>query len=168
MEIAPLANRPETVDALAKLIVSVVADGASVSFMHPLPIEEASRFWAASLVEAEARRRVLLGAWLDERLVGTVTLLLDLPPNQPHRAEIAKLITALDVRNRGIARALMAEAERIARAEGRSLLTLDTASERGAAGFYEKMGFTACGRIPDFALTPYGALCDTILYFKRI
>jgi ribosomal protein S18 acetylase RimI-like enzyme len=101
-------------------------------------------------------------------LVGTVTLLLDCPPNQPHRGEIAKMMTSVGFRGRGIARALMLEAQRIARERGRSLLTLDTASEEGAGPFYDKLGFVRVGEIPDYAYKPHGGLCGTIIYYKRI
>ena len=99
---------------------------------------------------------------------GTVTLDLDTPPNQPHRADIAKLMTALRWRGRGVARALMIEAERVAAARGRTLLTLDTAEEDGAAGLYERLGFTFAGAIPDYAFKPLGGLTVTILYYKAL
>jgi ribosomal protein S18 acetylase RimI-like enzyme len=110
----------------------------------------------------------VLGAFDDGALVATVTLLLDCPPNQPHRAEIAKLMTRVSHRGRGIARALMLEAERIAVERGRTLLTLDTAEEDGAAALYEGLGFIRAGLIPDYAYKPHGGLTGTILYFKRI
>ena len=132
--IAALAPDGETVDALAEMLVEVVAHGGSVSFMHPLASADAKAFWTGSLAAAQAGDRVVLGAREDGRLVATVTLLLDCPPNQPHRAEIAKLMTRVHARGRGLARALMLEAERIAVARGRTLITLDTAEEDGAAG----------------------------------
>src|SRR5262249_44111745 len=93
---------------------------------------------------------------------------LDCPPNQPHRGEIAKMMTRVSQRGRGIARALMTEAERIAIERGRTLLTLDTAAEEGAGPFYEKLGFTRAGVIPDYEYRPPGGLCGTITYWKRI
>jgi ribosomal protein S18 acetylase RimI-like enzyme len=101
-------------------------------------------------------------------LVGTVTLLLDCPQNQPHRAEIAKLMTRVSHRRRGVARALMLAAEHAAVERARTLLTLDTAVEDGAAGLYERLGFQYAGVIPDYALKPHGGLSGTILYWKRI
>src|SRR5262249_1892886 len=135
---------------------------------HPLAPEVAADFWTQSLAAADAGRRVVLGAIEDDQLVGTVTLLLDCPPNQPHRGEIAKLMVRPGRRGRGVARALMLEAERIARDRGRPLLTLDTAAEDGAGPFYEKLGFVRAGIIPDYALKPYGGLCGTIIYWKRL
>jgi GNAT superfamily N-acetyltransferase len=169
MNIAPLASTPETVAALADLLRETVAAGGSVSFMHPLPTEVASAFWSKSLQAADAGDRVVLGAIDDDgQLVATVTLLLDCPPNQPHRGEIAKMMTRVNHRGRGIARALMIEAERLAVERGRTLLTLDTAEDEGAGPFYEKLGFTRAGVIPDYAYKPYGGLCGTIIYWKRI
>jgi GNAT superfamily N-acetyltransferase len=168
MEIAPLTCSPETVAALAALLRETVAAGGSVSFMHPLDPGVAAAFWTRSLAAADAGERVVLGAFEDDQLVATVTLLLDCPPNQPHRGEIAKMMTRLDRRGRGLARALMVEAERIAVERGRTLLTLDTADEEGAGPFYEKLGFTPAGVIPDYAYKPHGGLCGTIIYWKRV
>lgn len=168
MEILQLRPGPEAVAQLADLLVETVANGGSVSFMHPLATEVAAAFWTKSLTAAQAGERVVLGAMEDGRLVSTVTLLLDCPPNQPHRGEIAKMMTRVSCRGRGIARSLMVEAERIACERGRTLLTLDTAAEQGAGPFYEKLGFTRAGVIPDYAYKPHGGLCGTIIYWKRI
>lgn len=168
VEIAPLRLNDATVAALAELLVETVANGGSVSFMHPLEPGVAAAFWTRSLTAAEAGERVVLGATDAGQLVSTVTLLLDCPPNQPHRGEIAKMMTRVGCRGRGIARSLMIEAERIARERGRTLLTLDTADEDGAGPFYEKLGFTRAGVIPDYAYKPHGGLCGTIFYWKRI
>ena len=153
---------------LAELLVETVASGGSVSFMHPLAPDDASDFWRRSLEAASRGERVVLGAWDGELLAGTVTLLLDFPPNQPHRAEIAKLMTRLDYRGQGVATRLMRAAEALAIEKGRTLLVLDTASEEGAAGLYERLGFTLAGEIPDFALKPHGGLTGTLVYWKRI
>jgi ribosomal protein S18 acetylase RimI-like enzyme len=110
----------------------------------------------------------VLGAVENGELVGTVTLHLDCPPNQPHRGEIAKLIVRVGRRGRGIARALMVAAERVAVERGRTLLTLDTADDGGAGPLYERLGYVRAGVIPDFALKPHGGLCGTIVYWKRI
>jgi len=168
IDIAPLAAAPETVAALAELLIETVASGASVTFMHPLAPEHARRFWENSLAAAERGERVVLGARDNGRLVGTVTLSLDTPDNQQHRAEISKLMTALAYRRRGFGRALLLAAERIAETKGRILLTLDTAAEDGAAGLYERLGYCRAGLIPDYAYKPQGGLVATILYYKRI
>jgi ribosomal protein S18 acetylase RimI-like enzyme len=168
LEVVQLRSDPRVVAELSALLVEAVAHGASVSFMHPLAPEVASAFWTRSLQGAEEGSRVVLGALEDARIVGTVTLLLDTPPNQPHRGEIAKLISRVSHRGRGVGRALMLEAERIACQRGRTLLTLDTAEHDGAGPLYEKLGFTKAGVIPDYALQPHGGLCATVYYWKRI
>ena len=92
---------------LSEILMEAVANGGSVSFMHPLQPAAAEAFWDKALTAAARDERIVLGAWDGEILVGTVTLLLDCPPNQPHRAEIAKLMTRLSHRGRGVAAALM-------------------------------------------------------------
>ncbi|WP_095087141.1 GNAT family N-acetyltransferase [Mesorhizobium sophorae] len=168
IEIGTLTPAAATQEMLADLLVATVAAGGSVSFMHPLAPEAASAFWQKSLAAAARGERAVLGAWDGEVLVGTVTLLLDCPPNQPHRAEIAKLMTRLDYRGRGVGTRLMRAAESLAVDKGRTLLVLDTATEEGASGLYEKLGFTLAGEIPEYALKPHGGLTGTLLYWKRI
>ena len=166
--IAPLTDEPTIRSALTEILIETVASGGSVSFMHPLAPEQADAFWTNSLAAANRGERIILGAFDADNLIGTVTLLLDLPPNQPHRAEIAKMMTRISHRGRGVARALMRAAESLAIARGRTLLVLDTATEDGAAGLYEGLGFTLSGIIPDYALKPHGGLTGTMIYWKRI
>ena len=168
MRVVALRSDPDVISALAETLIETVAAGGSVSFMHPLARETAEGFWTQSLAAADAGGRVVLGALDEGQVVGTVTLLLDTPPNQPHRGEIAKMMTRVRWRGRGVARALMVEAERVARVRGRTLLTLDTAEDDGAGPFYEKLGFVRAGVIPDYAYKPHGGLCGTIIYWKRI
>lgn len=166
--IRALTGTPATVEALSSLLIDTVAGGGSVSFMHPLSPEDARAFWRGSLAAADAGRRVVLGAFDADDLVGTLTLLLDCPPNQPHRSELAKMMTRPSHRGRGIATALIGEAERLATTRGRTLMTLDTASDGGAGPLYERCGFVFAGEIPDYALKPHGGLTGTRLYYKRI
>jgi ribosomal protein S18 acetylase RimI-like enzyme len=166
--IAPLSATPQVRGALSEILVEVVASGGSVSFMHPLASEAADAFWERALAAAARGERVVLGAFDGARLVGTVTVLLDCPPNQPHRAEIAKLMTRVGHRGRGIATALMRAAERVAVERDRSLLVLDTAVDGGASALYEGLGFTLAGVIPDYALKPHGGLTGTMVYWKRL
>ena len=168
MDIVELHSGPETIAELADILVETVASGGSVSFMHPLAPEIAAGFWRQSLAAADAGERVVLGALAAGALVGTVTLHLDCPPNQPHRGEIAKLMTRVSWRGRGVGRALMVAAEQIARERGRTLLTLDTGEDDGAAALYEKLGFVRAGVIPDYAYKPHGGLQGTIFYWKRL
>jgi ribosomal protein S18 acetylase RimI-like enzyme len=136
--------------------------------MHPLSQAAAEAFWSGSLSAAERGAHIILGAFDGDELIGTVTLLLDLPPNQPHRAEISKMMTRVSHRHRGIATALLREAERLAIAHGRWLLVLDTAEDEGAAGLYERVGFKLTGVIPDYAFKPHGGLTGTLIYWKRL
>ena len=168
IKIQPLNNTPQTREALSEILVEVVANGGSVSFMHPLALEEANAFWDGSLAAAEKGERIVLGAFDGDILAGTVTLLLSLPPNQPHRAEIAKMMTRISHRGGGIAKTLMQVAERLAIEQKKTLLVLDTAEEDGASALYEKLGFTLTGVIPEFALKPHGGLTGTMVYWKRI
>lgn len=163
--ILPLVASAGVIDALAALLIETVARGGSVSFMHPLALGKAQDFWRAAL--ADPGRRVL-GAWSGDVLVGTVTLIFGLPENQPHRAEIAKMMVAGSHQGQGIGTRLLQAAEAEARAEGRNHLLLDTASEAGAAGFYERAGFDFIGEVPEFALKPHGGLTGTRLYWKRL
>jgi ribosomal protein S18 acetylase RimI-like enzyme len=167
-EISALSASPDVSTRLGEILVEVVANGGSVSFMHPLEPEAATAFWDGALAAARRGERIVLGAWDGEVLAGTVTLLLDCPPNQPHRAEIAKLMTRFSHRGRGVAGALMRAAEALAVERRRTLLVLDTATEGGAAGLYEGLGYVLAGVIPDYALKPHGGLTGTMIYWKRV
>jgi GNAT superfamily N-acetyltransferase len=168
IDVKALRPSPEIVATLGEILVETVAGGGSVSFMHPLERGAAEAFWSGALAAAARGERIVLGAFLGGALVGTVSLLLDLPPNQPHRAEIAKMMTRPGHRGRGVAAALMRVAEDLAAERGRTLLTLDTAVEEGAAAFYERLGYTYAGTIPDYALKPHGGLTGTMIYWKRL
>ncbi|MBB6098117.1 ribosomal protein S18 acetylase RimI-like enzyme [Deinobacterium chartae] len=168
IRIEALDHTPTTRERLAELLIEVVADGGSVSFMHPLDPEKARAFWDEALAAHQRGERVILGAWDGEVLAGTVTLRLDCPPNQPHRAEIAKMMTRPGWRGQGIATALMQVAERLAAERQRTLLVLDTAVDGGASRLYERLGFVLAGIIPDYALKPHGGLTGTMIYWKRI
>lgn len=163
-----LGPSPAVSEMLADLLIETVAGGGSVSFMHPLDRETARAFWETALASAARGERVVFGAWDDDALVGTVTLLLKLPPNQPHRAEISKMMTRVSHRGRSIATTLMQAAEACAVERARTLLVLDTAVEDGASALYERLGFTLTGIIPDYALKPHGGLTGTMVYWKRI
>lgn len=168
IKITPLSDTPEIRAMLTALLVEAVAHGASVSFMHPLAPDIAADFWADSLAAALRGERVILGAFDEADLVGTVTMRIDCPPNQPHRAEIAKLMTKVSHRGRGVAKALMRALEPMALERGRNLLVLDTASDGGAAALYAGLGFVFAGEIPDYALKPHGGLTATRIYWKRL
>lgn len=168
LEITVLRDSATTRALLSEILIDVVANGGSVSFMHPLDAAAADAYWKDALAAADRAERVILGAWEGDVLAGTVTLLLALPPNQPHRAEVAKLMTRSSHRGRGIATALMRAVETVAVERGRTLLVLDTAVDGGAAGLYERLGFTLTGEIPDYAFKPHGGLTGTLILWKRI
>jgi ribosomal protein S18 acetylase RimI-like enzyme len=168
IEITLLEASPATRAMLCEILIEVVATGGSVSFMHPLDPAAAEAYWDGALGAAARDERIVLGAWDGDFLVGTVTLLLDLPANQPHRAEVAKLMTRPSHRGRGIATTLMASLEAFAVERGRTLLVLDTAVDGGAAPLYARLGFTLTGEIPDYALKPHGGLTGTLIFWKRI
>jgi len=168
IRISALNASPDILKMLSEILIETVAHGGSVSFMHPLQPVAADAFWDGALAAAGRDERIVLGAWDGDVLAGTVTLLLDCPPNQPHRAEIAKMMTRRSHRGRGIATALMRRAEEIAVKRKRTLLVLDTATDGGASGLYEKLGFTLAGEIPDYAFKPHGGLSGALFYWKRI
>jgi GNAT superfamily N-acetyltransferase len=157
------AERP-----LADILVACVAAGASVSFLPPLSAEAARGFWRASLADIALDRKAIWVAWADGVLVGTVTLDLATPPNQPHRAEVAKLLVHAAVRRRGVGQALMAALEAEALRRGRRLLTLDTRAGDAGEALYRALGWQEAGRIPSFALNADGTPCDTVFFFKQI
>ena len=155
-------------DGLAGVLADCVAGGASVSFMAPFSHEQARAVFEAMAVEVDQGRRLLLGAFADGPVVGTVQVILALPPNQPHRAEIAKLLVHRSARKRGIAQLLMEQAESEARAEGKSLLVLDTVTGDNAERLYTRLGWTRVGVIPGYALYPDGRPCDTTVFWKEV
>jgi ribosomal protein S18 acetylase RimI-like enzyme len=168
VEIKTLGPSPAVRAVLSELLIEAVANGGSVSFMHPLAPEVANTFWENALAAAGRGERIVLGAFDGDLLVGTVTLVLDLAPNQPHRAEIVKMITRISHRGRGVATALLRRAESLAVERARTLLVLDTAADGGASALYEAVGFKLAGVIPDYSLKPQGGLTDVRYYWKRI
>jgi GNAT superfamily N-acetyltransferase len=155
-------------DGLAGVLVDCVEGGASVRYLSPLTHAEARGAFAAVADDVQAGRRVLLAAFADGELVGTVQVHLAVQPNSPHRAEIAQLLVRRSARRRGIAQRLMAEAEREALAEGRTLLVLDTVTGDDAERLYERLGWTKAGVIPDYALYPDGRPCATTIFWKTL
>lgn len=155
-------------DGLAAVLADCVAGGASVSFMEPFSHEQARAVFEEMAAEVERGRRMILAAFADGRLVGTVQVILALPPNQPHRGEIAKLLVHRSARKRGIARLLMEHAESEARAEGKTLLVLDTVTGDDAERLYARLGWTRVGVIPGYALYPDGRPCDTTVFWKAL
>jgi ribosomal protein S18 acetylase RimI-like enzyme len=156
------------IPALAETLVDCVEGGASVSFLAPLSLAKAAEFWRG-VVESAARgeRALLIARDPGGAARGTVQLILSQPENQPHRADIAKLLVHRRFRRAGAGERLMREVERVARAEGKTLLVLDTASAE-AERLYGRLGWNLCGVIPAYALNPDRTLCDTRVYWKSL
>ena len=156
-------------EGLARLLIDCVDGGASVSFMHPLSLERALGFWRDVAVGAARGERALLVAQ-DEAgaIVGTVQLVFAQPENQPHRADIAKMLVHRRARRQGLAAALMRAAEQLAAQQGKTLLVLDTVTGGDAERLYERLGWQRCGVIPGYALWPRGGLCATTVLFKPL
>ncbi|MFA5122642.1 N-acetyltransferase family protein [Zavarzinia sp.] len=156
------------IPALADLLVEAVDAGASVSFMAPMEFGDAMAFWTEIAGSVAAGRRILVVAEQHNRLVGTVYLDLIPNPNQCHRAEIAMLIVALEVRRHGVGKRLMVAAEAAAAAAGRSLLTLGTRAGDKGERLYRSMGWVEFGRVPRYARSSSGKFEDTVFFYKEL
>ena len=155
------------IDGLAGVLIDCVEGGASVSFMHPLPRERAVAFWRRVAQGVAAGERALLVAEDAHGLCGTVQLGLDQPENQPHRADLTKMLVHRRARSQGLGAALLRAAEATARDCGKKLLVLDTASDE-ANRLYQRLGWVRVGVIPGYALLPRGGLCDTTVYYRQL
>jgi GNAT superfamily N-acetyltransferase len=152
---------------LADVLIDCVEGGASVSFMHPLSMEKALDFWRGVAAGVTQGKRALLVAEDAGGIAGTVQLILDQPENQPHRADLSKMLVHRRARRRGLGEALLRAAERVGRDCGKSLLVLDTASG-DAERLYAALGWQRCGMIPGYALLPRGGLCDTTYFYRTL
>jgi len=153
---------------LTDILIDCVDGGASVSFMSPLTRERAIVFWRKVAADVLEGQRALLVAEDSLGLCGTVQLLLDLPENQPHRADVAKMLVHRRVRRNGVATALMQAAELTALECGRTLLVLDSVTGGDGARLYERLGWVRVGDIPGYALFPKGGLCSTTYYYRDL
>jgi GNAT superfamily N-acetyltransferase len=177
---APASARPPTirrldrvsdahVDQLAALLIDCVEGGASVSFMLPLTRERARAFWQRVASGVQAGERALLVAEdAHHTIVGTVQLVLDQPENQPHRADLAKMLVHRRARRQGLGEQLMRAAEDAARECGKTLLVLDTVAGGDAERLYTRLGWQRVGVIPDYALWPQGGPCATTYFYRRV
>ena len=154
-------------DQLANLLVSVVEEGASVSFMADLTRGAARDWWRRTFAGAHERARILVAREV-AGIVGSVQLHPAWAPNQPHRADVAKLLVDRRVRRQGLARVLMTELESYAARAGFTLLVLDTCRGTPAEALYRRLGWQEVGVIPRFALTPDGGDCDTVFFYKDL
>lgn len=155
------------VRGLAALLVDAVNGGAGVSFLAGLTEDQAEAWWRSVLTTSPSRAIILVARDADS-IVGTVQLQPAWAPNQPHRADVAKLIVHRRARRRGIAHALMDALERAASAAGFTLLLLDTCRGYDAERLYASTGWVRVGEVPGFALNPDGSLCDTVFFYKRL
>jgi GNAT superfamily N-acetyltransferase len=155
------------VAGLADVLIDCVEGDASIGFMHPLSRARALTFWREIADAVSRGERALLVAEDAEGIVGTVQLILDLPENQPHRADLSKMLVHRRARRQGAGAALLRGAEDVARSTGRSLLVLDTASA-DAERLYERGGWQRVGTVPGFALMPDGSPCDTTFFYRLL
>jgi GNAT superfamily N-acetyltransferase len=163
---APIGDR--ALDELSDVLVDCVAGGASVNFMAGFSRNEARAFFSKVERSVASGDLVLLAARVNGRIIGTVQLGLDTPPNQPHRADVRKMLVHRSARGRGVGAALMAAIEDEARTRGRWLLVLDTVPGENGHRLYLRAGWQQSGIVPDYALFPDGRLCDTAIMWKRL
>lgn len=153
---------------LTEVLIDCVEGGASVGFMLPLSRARAAGFWAMVAAEVGAGRRAILVASDELGVCGTVQLVLDLPDNQRHRADLCKMLVHRRARKRGLGAALMKAAEELGRSCGRTLLVLDAVTGGDAARLYERLGWARVGDVPRFALMPDGAECGTTYFYRDL
>jgi GNAT superfamily N-acetyltransferase len=156
------------IKGLADVLLDCVEAGASVSFMHPLTRDRAVAFWRQVADGVAQSKRALLIAEDSAGVCGTVQLILDQPENQPHRADLAKMLVHRRARRRGLGAALMKAAEAMAGECGKTLLVLDAVTGGDAARLYEKLGWHRVGEVPRFALMPDGEPCSTTYYYRDL
>jgi len=158
----------ERLEGLATVLIDAIESGAGVSFLHPLAPEKARGFWGEVAEDVAKGRRALLVAEDEHGVVGTVQLVLAQPENQPHRADLSKMLVHRRGRRRGIGAALLTAVEQVARDCGKTLLVLDTNTGSDAERLYEREGWIRVGEIPDFSIQPRGGLRATTLFYKRL
>ncbi len=159
---------PAQIEALADVLIDCVEGGASVGFMLPLTRDRALAFWRRVADDVAAGRRALLVAEDAQGTCGTVQLIFDLPENQPHRADLAKMQVHRRVRRQGLGEALMRAAEATAREAGKTLLVLDAVTDGDAYRLYERLGWVRVGDIPKYALFPAGGFCSTTYFYRDL
>jgi GNAT superfamily N-acetyltransferase len=156
------------IDELASVLIDCVEGGASVSFMLPLTRERTVAFWRRVGQGVAAGERALLIAEDAQGVCGTVQLVLDQPENQPHRADLAKMLVHRRARRQGLGAALVRAAEAVARDCGKTLLVLDAVTGGDGARLYERLGWVRVGDIPRYALLPEGGFCSTTVFYRDL
>lgn len=162
------ATAMRALDELAQVLWDCVDGGASVNFVKPYGMDEARAFWRKVIPGLAAGGALLLAARQEGKIAGTVMLGLDTPPNQPHRADVKKLLVHRGARRQGLARALMLAAEAEARRLGRFLLTLDTQHGGAAERLYRALGYVELGILPDYSLSTEGQLEACAFFYKDL
>jgi GNAT superfamily N-acetyltransferase len=157
-----------TIDALADVLLDCVDGGASVGFMYPFTRERAVAFWRRIAQGVASGDRALLVAEDSQGVCGTVQLVFGLPENQPHRADLAKMLVHRRMRRQGLGAALMRAAEAMARECGKTLLVLDAVTGGDAERLYARLGWQRVGVIPRYALFPQGGLCSTTVFYRDL
>jgi GNAT superfamily N-acetyltransferase len=168
IEVLDAAAATSAVSRLSDILLGCVEEGAGVSFLPPMSRDAAREFWRGAAREVAAGDIVLLAGWVNGVLAGTVTLALAWQPNQPHRADVAKLLVAPIARRTGLARRLMTRLEQEAARAGRTLLTLDTRGGDNAERLYRSAGWREYGRIPGYAVLADGSPDEAVFFWKRI
>lgn len=173
MPAAPVIRRVDRIDerlldGLAALTKDCVDGGASIGFMQPFTIDDARAFWRRIAEAVSAGHRALLIAEDSHGVCGTVQLILDLPDNQPHRADLAKMQVHSRVRRQGVGAGLLRAAEQMARSLGKTLLVLDAVTDGDAARLYARLGWVRVGDIPNYALFPQGGYCSTTYFYRNL
>jgi GNAT superfamily N-acetyltransferase len=170
VHIRAAVSESHLVSPLTDLLIDCVEGGASVGFMWPLSRDRASGFWRGVMDSAARGKRVVLVAEEanSRNIVGTVQVVFAVPDNQPHRADVAKMLVHRRARRRGLGTSLIQAAEATARDAGRTLLVLDAVTGGDAARLYARLGWQRCGDIPGYALWPQGALCSTTYFYKAL
>lgn len=164
-----VARADALAQALSEVLIDCVEGGASVSFMAPLPPEKALAFWRGVVDGVVRGERVLIVAENgDGRIVGTVQLVISQPDNQPHRADVAKMLVHQSARRCGIAQRLMVAVDAAAREEGKTVLVLDTVTGGDAERLYQRAGWQRVGVVPKYALMPTGEFCATTFFYKQL
>jgi GNAT superfamily N-acetyltransferase len=158
----------EQIGALGDVLIDCIDGGAGVSFLHPLAPDKARAFWRRVANDVVAGERALLVAEDDTGIVGTVQLMLAQPENQPHRADLSKMLVHRRARRRGLGAALLEAAEQTARECGKTLLVLDTNTGSDAERLYARMGWVRVGTIPDYSVQPRGGLRATTVFYKKL
>lgn len=170
VDIRPLdaVEASQRLDGFCEILIDCVQGGASVGFLAPLAREQAAAYWLEVFAQVRTRSLVLLGAFIDDKLVGTVQIKPEGRPNGRHRVEVSKLLVLPKLRRKGVGRALMEELEAIVRSAGRTLAVLDTRAGDPSEQLYRKLGYKVTGIVPRYARDPDGArLSDCIFMYKE-